>query len=215
MSDSAPVADAQYFETIEERFFSPHHMLMRMAGEALFASQRTLRPPLKDEHLLTAMLMSALAVEALCNAVGHRVVAGWEDYEQIPAWSKIRLLCTTLNIAYDRGAQPWQRLQALLAFRNQVAHGKAEHIRHRRVLTAKQADAALNGAPTIPPAKLEAKLTLENALIAFATAREVEKILTENVPLELKLGLIVEGGTYTARPMTSDEVTAEQSQFVS
>lgn len=187
---------------------------MRMAGEALFASQRTLRPPLKDEHLLTAMLMSALAVEALCNAVGHRVVAGWEDYEQIPAWAKIRLLCATLNIAYDRGAQPWQRLQTLLAFRNRVAHGKAEHIQRRCVLTAEQADVALNSAPSAPPSKLEAMLTLENALVAFATAREVEKILTENVPLELKLGLTVEGGTYTVRPMTSDEVAAEQSRLV-
>lgn len=211
MNDSAPEASERYFETIEERFFSPHHMLLRMAGEALFASQRTLRPPLKDEHLLTAMLMSALAVESLCNAVGHRVVGGWEDYEQIPAWAKIRLLCATLNIAYDRGAQPWQQLQVLLTFRNQVAHGKAEHIRYRRVLTAEQADAALNSPSSMPPSKLEAKLTLENATAAFATAREVERILTENVPLELKLGLTVEGGTHTARLMTSDEVAAERS----
>jgi hypothetical protein len=213
MSDSAPGADTQYFETIEEQFFSPHHMLMRMAGEALLVSQRMLRPPLKEEHLLTTMLMSALAVEALCNAVGHRVVVGWEDYEQISAWAKIRLLCTTLNIEYDRGAQPWQRLQTLLAFRNQVAHGKAEHLRRRRVLTAEQADSALNSPPTIPLSKLEAKLTVENASAAFAIAREVERILTENVPLELKLGLTVEGGTYTARPMTSDEVAAEESRL--
>ncbi|WP_147292886.1 hypothetical protein [Dyella psychrodurans] len=198
------------YEAIEERYFSAHHMLLRAAGEALYEAQRIGPVSLREERLLTSMVMSSLAIEALCNAVGYRVVPGWEDYEQISPWAKIRLLCTTLGIYYDRGAHPWQRLRSLLNFRNQIAHGKPEHVRTRRVLTSQELDAVMsNNAMNQPSSKFEANLTAENARIAFATVREIEGLLTENITQELKLGITVEGWTHRSRQLSESEVSAE------
>jgi len=194
------------FEVIEERYFSPHHMLIRMAAASLFQAQRHTPIYLREEHILTSIVMSSLAIEALCNAIGYRVVEGWADYEQISPWAKIRLLCSNLGVAYDRGAQPWQRLQALLTFRNQIAHGKPEYVQNRRVLNTAQLEAVMSSnAMNQPLSSLESKLTLDNARSALAVVRQVEELLTENIPHELKLGIAVEGWTYRSREIEAEE----------
>lgn len=73
---------------------------------------------------MSAILLSALSVEALCNAIGYRLIEGWGDYEQSRPWLKLRVLCRDLDLPFDKGAEPWQSLKDLLDFRNKVAHGK-------------------------------------------------------------------------------------------
>ena len=187
-------------------------MLIRMAAESLFEAQLRAPTYLREERILTSIVMSSLAIEALCNAIGYRVVEGWSDYEQIPPWAKIRLLCSNLGIAYDRGTQPWQRLQALLTFRNQIAHGKPEYVQNRCVLHAAQLDAMMSSnAMNQPLSSLESKLTLDNARSALAVVRQVEELLTENIPHELKLGIAVEGWTYRSRELSADPNTSSAS----
>ena len=118
-------------EVTEDRYFSPHHMLLRAASASVMEAQGTFVRA-REFHILTAMVMSALAVESLCNAVGYRVVPGWKDFEQISAWAKIRLICSALGIKYDKGSAPWQQLQILLTFRNAIAHGKPERVLVKR-----------------------------------------------------------------------------------
>ena len=59
----------------KERPFSAHHMLIGAARAALEDAESK-RPGWFYAELM-AMAMSALAVEALCNAIGERVVADW------------------------------------------------------------------------------------------------------------------------------------------
>jgi hypothetical protein len=202
MSSETKIESQLMFEAIEERYFSAHHMLIRAAAESLYEAQRYSNIPLRDERLLTSLVMSSLAIEALCNAIGYRVIAGWEDYEQISPWAKIRLLCTSLGISFDRGSHPWQRLQWILTFRNEIAHGRPEHVEIRRVLTSEELEKVMsNNEMNQPRAKFESKITVKNARIALATFREIEGLLTENISNELKLGITVEGWTHRSRSL--------------
>jgi hypothetical protein len=188
----------QLFEIVEERYFSPHHLLLRTAGVALHEAHRTVytySAPMRESHTMSAILMSALSVEALCNAIGFRLIEGWEDYEQSKPWMKLRVLCKELHLPFDKGAEPWQSLKDLLEFRNKVAHGKSKWLKRvRSGLDQAALDAALaKHEPSGPPAEWEAKLTLVEAGKAVALARRVETLLTDALPEDLKLGIVVEG----------------------
>ncbi len=56
-----------------------------------------------------------------------------------------------------------------------------------------------------PLSSLESKLTLDKARSALAAVRQVEELLTENIPHELKLGIAVEGWTYRSRELEASE----------
>jgi hypothetical protein len=204
-------ADAQkLYEIVEERYFSPHHLLLRTAGFALHEAHRTVyysSTPMRESHTMSAILMSALSVEALCNAIGYRLIEGWDDYEQSKPWVKLRVLCKELKLPFDKGAQPWQSLKELLDFRNKVAHGKPQWVRRvRNKLDQAALDAALaEHQPSATEAWFEAKLRLEEAGKAVALARRVEALLTDALPEDLKLGIVVEGWTMKTREIEPDD----------
>lgn len=192
------------FEIIEERYFSPHHLLLRTAGIALHEAHRRVyfhSTPMRESHTMSAILMSALSVEALCNAIGYRLIEGWGDYEQTTPWVKLRVLCKELKLPFDKGAEPWQSLKDLLDFRNKVAHGKPQWVRRvRSGLDQTALDAALaEHEPSASETWFEAKLRLEEAGKAVALARRVETLLTDALPEDLKLGIVVEGWTMKTR----------------
>lgn len=205
-------ADApKLYEITEERYFSPHHLLLRTAGAALHEAHRRVysrSAPMRESHTMTAILMSALSVEALCNAIGYRLIEGWDDYEQSKPWMKLRVLCKELKVPFEKGSEPWQSLRELLDFRNKVAHGKPQWVRRVRTkLNKASTDAALaEHIPSASEAWFEQKLTLEVASRAVALARRVEALLTEALPDQLKLGIVVEGWTMTTREMDPGEL---------
>lgn len=164
--------------------------------------------PMRESHTMTAILMSALSVEALCNAIGYRLIEGWEDYEQSKPWMKLRVLCKELKIPFDKGSEPWQSLKDLLDFRNKVAHGKPQWVRRvQSNLDEAAMDAALaEHRPSTSEAWFEQKLTQEGAGRAVAAARRVETLLTDALPDDLKLGIVVEGWTMTTREMDPSEL---------
>jgi hypothetical protein len=45
---------------------------------------------------LTAMTFSALAIEALCNSIGERMLEDWKDFESATPIAKLRLLASRL-----------------------------------------------------------------------------------------------------------------------
>lgn len=200
----------KFYEIVEERYFSPHHLLLRTAGVALHEAHRVCygSTPMRESHTMSAILMSALSVEALCNAIGYRLIEGWDDYEQSKPWVKLRVLCKELKLPFDKGAEPWQSLKDLLDFRNKVAHGKPQWVRRVR---SKLDQAALDGAlaehqPSGSEAWFEAKLRLEAAGKAVALARRVETLLTDALPEDLKLGIVVEGWIMKTREIGLDEI---------
>jgi len=70
---------------------------------------------------LTAITLCGLAIEAICNAIGKRIIPDWKDFESAGPNAKLRLLCDRLNVKYDRHAEPWSSARWLSKQRNAIA----------------------------------------------------------------------------------------------
>lgn len=70
---------ARDFRRVQERHYSAHHTLLRVARFELAKAER------KEvgwfDSTFVALTFSALAIEALSNAIGDRIVPDWKDFE--------------------------------------------------------------------------------------------------------------------------------------
>ncbi|MFN9031567.1 MAG: hypothetical protein ACK5XM_15460 [Betaproteobacteria bacterium] len=172
----------------EERLFSAHHMLLRAARKGLEAAEK--RVPGYRYDILAAMTFSALAIEAVCNAVGEELIADWKrDFEACPPMTKLRVLCEHIGAEFDLGKQPWGNARTLFRFRNDIAHAKPELIKEEREV-APDFEPALGYQPE---SKLEKRLTIDQARTALATAEAIKNILVEKIPTDRMLGIAADG----------------------
>lgn len=84
----------QLFRKTQEREFFAHHML-------LHAAEREIEDARASEvgrfnKCLAAMVLSALAIEALANAVGSRVASDWAIFERLNPLDKLDSLAREL-----------------------------------------------------------------------------------------------------------------------
>src|SRR5579862_7588166 len=108
--------DIRKYRRREERNFSAHHILYHAATRANDAGKSEVRGSLYQH--LAVMTFSSMAIEAFSNAVGERVISGWDDYEGLPPNAKLRLLSDKLGIEYNKGTEPWGSAIWLFKFRN-------------------------------------------------------------------------------------------------
>jgi hypothetical protein len=154
---------------ITQRDYSAHHLARETARAAIARAKAGLSS--EREGALTAVIMSAIAVEALANTVGVRVVSGWDDYDNLRAVAKWRLICATLEIAFDPSSEPWLSANWVMAFRNGLVHPKPVQVKTERIIPLDEFNEMTTGKVEFPPSVLESKLTIANAeraLQAFA-----------------------------------------------
>lgn len=170
----------------QERAFSAHHMLTHAAERALEAAERERKG--SQFGYLSAMLFSALAMEALCNSIGQRIVEDWEDFSSCNPIAKLRLLAERLGIDYVKDKEPWSTARSLIKFRNALAHAKPELIVEEMIMTHEEHD---KGAFDVPASKLERLVTRANAIRAVAEVEKIEHNLLKRLPrkhaMELKI----------------------------
>src|SRR5258708_4894046 len=104
---------------IQKRHFSAHHALLRSAEKYLGAAKNSERF-CSDGHFVS-LVMSALAVESLCNTAGEVAVIDWKDFEMTNPRVKVRVICERLGIPYDKEREPFSSLFWLMKFRNAIA----------------------------------------------------------------------------------------------
>src|SRR2546427_2518673 len=121
-----------FFRKSQNREFFAHHMLLHAAE--LQVSEAENSPVGRFNKCLSAMVMTALAVEALVNAVGSRVVVDWPKFERMRPWEKVDVLVNELAIARDPTKEPWTTLKYLTGFRNDIAHAKPELVKEEQLL---------------------------------------------------------------------------------
>jgi len=111
----------------QRRYFSAHHTMLRIARYEL-SEARQIGSGYSDAAFIS-ITMICLAFEAVCNAIGDKLVGDWKDLEPISSPSvKARIICMTLGIEYDKAAHPWKILSEMLTLRNKIAHPKPELI---------------------------------------------------------------------------------------
>lgn len=168
-----------------ERFYSAHHALLRIARHSLDNAKKK-EPGWADDEFLTITL-SALAIEAIYNAVGARAVNGWGDFESCNPTAKARIVCTRLDIKYDSSREPWATLRWLSKFRNLVAHPKAEAIAESTVVSEQEHEQGTNR--TAPKSKLEKLVTLQNAENAIKAVDDALSLFCEKLSAEDRFGI--------------------------
>lgn len=176
-------------ETIKvqsERFYSEHHRLLRIARHSLGNAKKK-EPGWADDEFL-AITLSALAIEAICNAVGQRAVNGWGDFESCNPTAKARIVCTRLHIEYDSSREPWATLRWLSKFRNLVAHPKAETVTESKVVSEQEHEQGTHR--TAPKSKLEKLVTLQNAENAIKAVDAALSLFCENLSVEDRFGIL-------------------------
>lgn len=178
----------QLFKKAQERTFFAHHMLLHAASLAIAEAESTKRG--QFNKCLGAMVMTSLAVEALVNAVGFRVIRDdWDSFERRRPHEKIDELVSLLGISRDAGQSPWATLQYLGEFRNQIAHAKHESVLKQRVLPE---IGLANTTFEIPLSALEREITLGNAKRSLAAVQELKGLLTDALRKDLKFGIFAD-----------------------
>ncbi len=176
--------DSKKYSIKTERFYSAHHSLLIIAKENLNNSQK--KEFGNFNNYFTAIALSSLAIEALCNAVGEKVIHKWIDFESCSPAAKIRLICEHLSIGYDAAKEPWGTLVWLCKTRNLIAHPKAESIICEDVITSQEHDSFEYGDA---PSKLEKRITLENAKKSVASVESLIELFCEKLSPEQCFGI--------------------------
>lgn len=145
--------------------------------------------PRSINNYFISMVMSALAVEAIANAVGSRVVSNWSDFERLPPLKKIDYLIVFLGIEHRLMQEPWPALRQLAKFRNSVAHPKPEEIISSRFVFEHEIE---RNAFEIPTSKFESQITEGNARRYLEAVCQLKEILFSSIPFGLRHGIFVD-----------------------
>jgi hypothetical protein len=173
------------FSVKTERFYSAHHVLLRIAKDNLKKAESKEKG--WADWQFTAITLSSLAIEAICNAVGEKVIGNWSDFESCSPIAKTRLICEHLNINYDASKEPWGTVIWLCQTRNRIAHPKAEPIMYETVITEQEHDS-----PEFrhaPKSKLEKRMSLSNAKKSVAVVDQLIDLFCEKLTSEQKFGI--------------------------
>ena len=176
----------------KERAYSPHHTLLGAARVCLGLAEA--KQPGSHYHEFTAMVMSALSLEALANSVGSRLITDWGDFECSSPWAKLRTICETLRLDFDRNKEPWSTARWLCGFRNKVAHGKPQDL----LLTKRVPEEAYETEMRSPlDSWIESQISLGNAKRAYKAASDIKLAFSQALPDELKLGIYADSTMFT------------------
>ena len=184
------------FERTQERDFSGHHMLLRVAKSELAEAEKNKLG--RIDRCLVAMTFSALACEALANAIGERIVDSWNDFESLSPKAKIRMLSERLGLPYLSSAQPWLGIHELAKFRNLIVHAKPEKVIEKKSITEEEYN---SNHIEVPLSKLEKQITVGNARRAIEAVEAIKTMLFDKLQLENKLGIWSDGWSGSTRLM--------------
>ena len=175
------------YEHVQEREFFAHHGLLHAAFRAIEQAEATELG--RFNQCLAAITMTAVAVEALVNAVGSRVVdaANWSTWERRPTHEKIDSLVVQLAIAKDDANEPWSALRGLAGLRDDVVHAKPERIRRVRELPQAAVDRGVYFEP--PESSLERQVTIGNAKRFHKAVTDLKGIFTDALDEDKRFGI--------------------------
>lgn len=180
----------------QTREFFGHHMLLHASKlQRQSAEQSEVG---RFNHCLASMTLTALAVEALLNAVGSRVVSDWATFERLRPLEKLESLQAALGFSYEPSKNPWQTLRFLAGFRNDIAHTKPQVVEETKRFTEAAATKHLFDTPL---SKLEKQITLGNAKCTLEAVQALKGILTDAMPVTQRFGIYCDawsGGTSAA-----------------
>jgi hypothetical protein len=176
------------FSRTQERYYSPHHRLFQIARIALEDAIKSNNG--LELNILKAVTFSALGAEAFLNALGYRANLEWETFERCATGEKLEILCGYFNLPFEKTLEPWQALDCLFQLRNDIVHGKPEHLRTEHFMP----EAGLEKTKFSPPkSSLEKHLTIGNANRYFGATKNMIETFRKFVPQEIAFEIFQDG----------------------
>lgn len=182
--NSIRIIEPQQFRKTQEREFFAHHMLLHAAEREVEEAKAS--EVGRFNKCLTAMVLAALAIEALANAVGSRVASDWAVFERLNPLEKLDSLASELAFTYERTKEPWSAITQLARFRNDIAHPKPELVLEEKILPEIVLGKTLFD---LPQSQIERQITLGNAERAHKAVYELKAILTDKLPEDKRFGI--------------------------
>lgn len=181
-----------FMQITKARSFAPHHTFLGAARVSLGLAKS--KQPGWHYHEFTSIVISALSIEALANAVGAHVMEDWKDFESSSPWAKLRLLCERLNVDFNRTSEPWATAKWLCGFRNKAAHAKPEYL-----LEVKQIpdQAFEKESGKWPESSLERDITLGNATRAYEAIQQIKLTFFNAMPADIRTSIYADGAMYS------------------
>lgn len=176
------------FRRTQERYYSPHHRLFHIAEIAL--KQASASDSGQELNVLTSITFSALGTEAFLNALGYRTNLEWKTFERRATGKKVEILCSHFNVPFDKSVDPWQALDCLLRLRNDIAHGKPEHLRTQQEMSEEDIEKTRFN---VPKSSLENQLTLENSDRFVNATKNMVEAFRQFVPQEIGFEIFQDG----------------------
>lgn len=153
----------------KKRDFEPQHLLLHIAEIALEDAQKKV-PGWKNQELV-AITFSALALEALANSFGSKLVSRWDDFESSSPIAKLRVICNELGISPDWSKGHWATALWLITFRNKIAHARPQSVRYEQIMSAGKFKRTFH---EVPPSDLERQVNLGHARQAVNAVVEIK-----------------------------------------
>ncbi len=176
------------FKVERERDFHPHHILISAANTALDDAKA--KRPGYLYYELTAIMFSALALEALANSFGDHLILRWKDYESSSPIAKLRIVCDSLRIVVDFDHEPWSTVLWLVKFRNKVAHAKPESIRSEALMSEVEFEAK---GRDMPESAMEKEISLPNAERSVTAVESILEMLYGKLDPYTASSLLMDG----------------------
>ena len=177
----------------KKKAFSAYHMMLGAARAALEDAET--KAPGWFYAELMALTMAALAIEAICNAVGERVIEKWKDFESSSPIAKLRVICARLEIPFDEKTEPWATARWIGKLRNELAHAKPELVKEEYTWSREEYEKREREGPK---SKLEKQITLGHARRAVREVQNLKDLICDAVPVDARLGLYSEAWTGSA-----------------
>lgn len=181
------MSKSSHYEQVQEREFFAHHGILLAALKAIEQAEATELG--RFNQCLAAITMTAVAVEALANAVGSRVVdkLNWASWERRPTHDKIDDLVSRLGILKDTAKEPWTSLRDLAALREGIVHAKPEQIRCVRKLPKAAVDKEVH--MKRPESSLERQITLGNAQRFYRAVTDLKGLFADALGESKRYGI--------------------------
>jgi hypothetical protein len=194
------ITNPQLYDRVVERDYSAHHTLLSIASSQLEMA-KTMEAGWFNNALIT-ITFSALAVEALANAIGDRLWQNedWKDFETCSPIVKLRLIAEKLDTSYSSNQQPWETINWLIKFRNQIAHSKPQKITIRKRIGQTKRKIHM---VDCPESKFEQQVTLQNAIDGLKAVNELKELFCEKIPDHQLDGIYTDGWSAITEPITS------------
>lgn len=129
-------------------------------------------------HLvMSSLVFTAFSFEAFLNHIGSKVFLCWDDLEKLNPKEKLNVIAEKLNIDAEYGKQPWQIINQLFKFRNEIAHGKTKYISMSKIESLEKYNKYYGPGSYRAETNWEKYCTVENAVLARTNVVSMVNIL--------------------------------------